>query len=280
MGSSLLEENLQNELSVLRIYDKLMFDQLSAMYTVRMRSTCKFLLVFLRMFWPFISHFSFLFLFLLTPSLFSWHSRVCFSFKFSFSVLCFLVSSSCSFLFSYSSMVDYSFVKVDCPSVAFLFTHLGCLLEVIEGECLKWVSFFMGEDYPHRFVLSSLFPLVSHSTRVAKSLKMSGEVRSSELETGLSSSDDRVSPEVTSPSTPYKAWNVPCALSGKDEKWIRDRFQFPDFIKIRILSGEDKACHFYVDEVYFYEVDFTSGLHFPIHPFVRELFAYFHLALA
>ena len=107
---------------------------------------------------------------------------------------------------------------------SFLFAHLGCLLEVVEGECLKWISFFVGEDYPYRFVISSLFPLVSCSSRVAKLLKMFGEVRSSELETGLSSSDDRVVPKVTSPSTPYKAWNIPCAISGKDGKRIRDRF--------------------------------------------------------
>ena len=88
---------------------------------------------------------------------------------------------------------------------SFLFARLGCLLEVVEGECLKWVSFFVGEDCPYRFVLSSLFPLVSCSARVARFLKMSGEVRSSELETGLSSSDDRKVLEVTSPSTPYKA---------------------------------------------------------------------------
>ena len=49
---------------------------------------------------------------------------------------------------------------------------------------------------------------------MARFLKMSGEVRSSELETGLSSSDDREVPKVTSPSTPYKAWNIQCALLG------------------------------------------------------------------
>ena len=31
---------------------------------------------------------------------------------------------------------------------------------------------------------------------------------------------------------------------------------------------------------FFYEVDFTSGLRFLVHPFVRELFSYLHLALA
>ena len=46
------------------------------------------------------------------------------------------------------------------------------------------------------------------------------------------------------------------------------------------MSDEDKACHSYADEVYFYEVDFTSGLRLPIHSFVRELFAYLHLAPA
>ena len=66
---------------------------------------------------------------------------------------------------------------------------------------------------------------------------MSGEVRSSELETGLSSSDDRVIPEVTSPSTPYKAWNILCALLEKDEKLIRDRFQFLDLVRIMIRLG-------------------------------------------
>ena len=176
-------------------------------------------------------------------------------------------------------MVDFSSIRVDCPSVAFLFAYLDCLLEVVEGECLKWVSLFVGEDCPHNFVLSSLFPLVSHSARVARSLKMS-KIRSNELETGLSSSDDHVISVVTSHSTFYKAWNISCSLMGKDEKWIRDRFQFPDSVRIRISSDEDRVCHSYVDKVCFYEANFTSGLRFPTHPFVRELFSYLHLASA
>ena len=175
-------------------------------------------------------------------------------------------------------MVDYSSVRVDCPSVAFLFARLGCLLKALEGKCLKWVSFFVGEDYPHNFVLSSLFPLVSHSTKVARSLKMS-EVKSSELETGLSSSDDHVISEVTSLYTLYKAWNISCSLTGKDEKRIRDRFQFPSLVRIRIPSDKDRVYHSYADEVYFYEADFTSGLRFLAQPFVMELFSYLHLTL-
>ena len=113
-------------------------------------------------------------------------------------------------------MVDYSAVRVDCPSIVFFFAHLGCLLESIEGECIERVSFFAREDYPYTFVLSSLFPLVSHSVEVARLLKMS-EIRSSDLETGLSLFDDRVISKATSISTPYKAWNIPCSLTGKDE---------------------------------------------------------------
>ena len=56
----------------------------------------------------------------------------------------------------------------------------------------------MGENCPHKFVLSSLFLLVYHFARVARSLKMSGEVRSSKLETGLSSSDDHMISEAAS----------------------------------------------------------------------------------
>ena len=120
-------------------------------------------------------------------------------------------------------MVDYFAVRVVCPSLAFLFSHLGCLLESIEGGCLERVSFFVGMDYPYTFVLVLLFPLVSCSAGVATLLKMS-EVRSSDLKMGLSSSDDHVILEATSVSTPYKAWTVSCSLKGKDEQRIKDRF--------------------------------------------------------
>ena len=106
------------------------------------------------------------------------------------------------------------------------------------------------------------------------------EVRSSDLEMGLSSSKDCVVSEATSVSTPYKAWNISCSLTRKVEQQIKDRFQFLDSVKIRIPSDEERACHSYVDEVCFYEADFVNGLCFLVHPFVRELFSYLHLASA
>ena len=103
-------------------------------------------------------------------------------------------------------------------------------------------------------------------------------MRSSDLETGLSSSDDHVISEATSVSSPYKAWTISCSLTGKDEQWIKDRFQFLDSVKIRIPSDEERACHSYANEVCFHKADFNNGLHFPINPFVRDLFSYLHLA--
>ena len=122
-----------------------------------------------------------------------------------------------------SSMVDYPTIRADCPSIAFFFAHLGSLLESVEGEHLERISSFVGKDCPYTSVISSLFPLVSRSTKVARLLRMF-EVSSSDLEMGFSSSDDRVVSEATSVSTLYKAWNISCSLSKKDEKRIRDRF--------------------------------------------------------
>ncbi|KAL0008460.1 hypothetical protein SO802_009962 [Lithocarpus litseifolius] len=87
-----------------------------------------------------------------------------------------------------------------------------------------------------------------------------GEVRSRELKMGLSSSEDHEALEVTSPSTLHKAWGIHCSLKEKDEKRIRDRFQFSSSITIRILNGDNKACHSYADEVCFYEANFVNGL--------------------
>jgi len=88
------------------------------------------------------------------------------------------------------------------------------------------------------------------------------KVRSSKLKTGLSSSEDRGALEVTSPSTPHKSWDIHCFLREKDEKRIRDGFQFPSSIKIRIPNVDNRACHFYTDKRCFLRltslVDFVS----------------------
>ena len=96
-------------------------------------------------------------------------------------------------------MVDYSTVRVDFPSIAFFLDHLGSLLESIEGERLERISSFEGLSvYFYPFFLISFS---SCSDKVARLLRMS-EVRSSDLETRLSSFNDCVVLEATFVSTP------------------------------------------------------------------------------
>jgi len=44
------------------------------------------------------------------------------------------------------------------------------------------------------------------------------DVRFSDLEMGLSSFDDHVVSKATFVPTPYKAWNILCSLTRKDEQ--------------------------------------------------------------
>ena len=106
------------------------------------------------------------------------------------------------------------------------------------------------------------------------------EIRSSELETGLSSSKQDRALEFSSSRVPFKALGVLYTLKDKNKSRIRNRFQFSSSVKIRIPDTDDRACSYFPDEVCFYEADFTSGLRFPIHPFTWELFLRLKLALA
>ena len=66
---------------------------------------------------------------------------------------------------------------------------------------------FVGRNCSFRLVLCFLFPLVHHFVWFAQPLIMSrkGEVRSSELESSLSLSEDHKALKVTSLSIPYNA---------------------------------------------------------------------------
>ena len=80
----------------------------------------------------------------------------------SFSPLVLLVSSLCFLSCIVVFMVDYSLVSSDCPSVSFFFTRLCGLLKIV-GRKQPKVRLFVGRNYPFRFVLCFLFPLVHHS---------------------------------------------------------------------------------------------------------------------
>lgn len=108
-------------------------------------------------------------------------------------------------------------------------------------------------------------------------------VRSSELETGLSSSDEPVDMEVdTAASKPssslkpsssktlssvqpwaFHALKVSCDLDEKTLFRFTDRFQFNE-TRIHFPRVGEKACAFAPGEVCFYKVAFLCGLRFPV----------------
>ncbi|KAK9991671.1 hypothetical protein SO802_026656 [Lithocarpus litseifolius] len=81
------------------------------------------------------------------------------------------------------------------------------------------------------------------------------EVRSSELETGLSSNDGPVEVgDDTGVSTvqevrAFHAVDEVCGLDGDTLARFRDRFQFLDSVRIRLPREEDRACHFFLGEL-------------------------------
>ncbi|XP_065617430.1 uncharacterized protein LOC136062378 [Quercus suber] len=108
------------------------------------------------------------------------------------------------------------------------------------------------------------------------------EVRSSELDTGLSSSGGLAERD-TAVSVPrevraFHALEERCGLDDDTLRRFRDRFQFPDRVRVRLPNEEERACHFFPGEVCFYESAFVCGLRFPVHPVVMELLDQFGIA--
>ena len=108
------------------------------------------------------------------------------------------------------------------------------------------------------------------------------EVRSSELETGLSSSGDPEGGDTTF-SAPrvikhFHALEEVCGLDDETVGRFKDRFQFPERVRVHRPTNEDKACHFFPSEICFYEAAFTLRLRLPVHPFIMELLGFFGIA--
>ena len=68
-----------------------------------------------------------------------------------------------------------------------------------------------------------------------------------------------------------------CSLDDEKLSRFRGRFQFPDKVKVRLPHEEERACHFSLEEVYFYEAAFLSGFRFPIHPFIIKFLGHFDI---
>ena len=110
------------------------------------------------------------------------------------------------------------------------------------------------------------------------------DVRSSELEIGLSSSNESTNKDfeitVSKPSSSLKSSSskpssfsssIPFHAFSESCKSIRKRFQFPGGVVTRLPCSTQKACSFAHGEVSFYEATFSCGLRFPIHPFIMQL---------
>ena len=128
-------------------------------------------------------------------------------------------------------MVSSSEVRVVCPSISFLFTHLGASLDT-SHTFLPSVGNFIFEGSGLGIALGELFHVLSQSISWFESLVGEGErmseVRSNELETGLSSSNDPVERDTTVSSPrevrAFDALEEVCGLDGETLSRFKDRF--------------------------------------------------------
>ena len=121
---------------------------------------------------------------------------------------------------------------------------------------------------------------------------MGFEVRSSDLEIGLSSTAGtaRVETDITAsiPSSslpsvfasprPFHALKEECSLKEDTFSRFRDRFQFPEETRVHLPRKGKKSYAFAHGKVCFYEAAFLCGLRFPVHPFKMELLHYLNIA--
>jgi hypothetical protein len=97
----------------------------------------------------------------------------------------------------------------------------------------------------------------------------------SDQEDGGNSSDETPSISSSSKGDGFeKLWVARTYFSIVDSEGlqrIRDRYQIPDDVILRIPDSNKRACLSKYDDVAFYEADFHAGLRFPLQPFMREL---------
>ena len=134
-------------------------------------------------------------------------------------------------------MVNDSVVRVAYPSVSFFFARLEAALGV-SGDFLPLVGDFIFAGCGLSAVLGKLSPILSQSIAWFEGeTKRMSEVRSSELETGLLSSDGPKEGDIAV-STPrvvraFHALKEVCGLDADTVGRFKDRFHFPEPIHVR-----------------------------------------------
>ena len=120
-------------------------------------------------------------------------------------------------------------------------------------RCFSARQEFFFEGNSLGVVLTELCPLLRQSLDwfggLVREREIMSEVRSSELDTGLSSSGEPVEGD-TAISTPrevraFYALEEACGLDAETVARFKDRFQFPARVRVRRPSDEDRACHFF-----------------------------------
>ena len=145
-------------------------------------------------------------------------------------------------------MVDSSEVRIHCPSISFLFACLGASLGVSRSFCPLVEDFVFGGS-SLSVVLADLFPLLRQSVDWFEDLvgerRVMSEVRSSELETRLSSSDDPIEVEEDTTASSqrevraFSALEEACGLDAETLSRFRDWFQFPKRVRVRFPHKEE-----------------------------------------
>ena len=134
-------------------------------------------------------------------------------------------------------MVSSSEGRVACPSISFFFARLGAALGV-SSDFLPLVGDFIFAGYGLIVVLGEISPILGQSIAWFEGeTKRMLEVRSSELETGLSSSDGPKEGDIAV-STPhvvraFHALKEVCGLDADTVGRFKDRFHFPEPIHVR-----------------------------------------------
>ena len=188
-------------------------------------------------------------------------------------------------------MVDFDFFRQECPSISFFFARLGVFLEYPSSRNPQ-VGLFVSHFTPLKPILLCLYSLIRHSL-IEHHLGMAivecreDDVRSSKLETGLSSNAESLSKVVdivasklpsSSSSPSLHALFETCSLKESHLTGFRKRFQFPKDKCIHLPRSSEKAYNFAHGEVCFYEANFLCGLRFLVHPFIMQLLHNFQIA--
>ena len=150
-------------------------------------------------------------------------------------IFIFKISSKVSSLFVL--IVGFEHLSQECPLVSFFFARLGVFLEHSSSWCPQ-LGLFVSRSFAIRPILFTFYPLIRQSL-VRYYLEMDlvkyrvYDVRSSELETGLSSNAESLNQVVdttisklpsTSTSWPLHALFESCSLEESHLKGYRKRF--------------------------------------------------------